>query len=470
MATFNKKVVDVTVVIGTQNIATTDFGTPLFVATHNVFPERVRLYSDLNSVLQDGFAIGSSVYQYCQLAFNGTFRPAEIMIGRMDLDTVTIDFTDIDTTEGSKLSIYFGTNLPTLTPLVIEYTVPAAATAATITTAVKALIDAETDITDVATTALDGTTKIELTPVATPAYGISVGYGDGNYSILNNSSSTTAATLPQVLQENENFFTVSVEDHTTSSLLATANFCLTNFKVAVLSSQEADIITTATTDVASLLKQQELEALLTYAPDADKTFPEGGVAGAISSLGPETGETLHLKTMAGLVAPKLSDTEMQNAWAKNCNYLVTQFGRTFYYEGKVSNGLYFDVIRFKYWIKARSEESIFRTLFSRSNAGRSLKIRDDDLPLLRGALLDNPINVGIQAGSIATGIETLSDGSRVSLDPVVTVPSRGQIPTQDILDRIVNNVQVEVVYNSPIHFVKVRITVLLSKDSTTQGV
>lgn len=41
------KVVDVTVNLGTQPIDTVGFETPLFIAMHNNFKQRVKVYADL---------------------------------------------------------------------------------------------------------------------------------------------------------------------------------------------------------------------------------------------------------------------------------------------------------------------------------------------------------------------------------------------------------------------------------------
>ncbi len=78
------KVVDVTVNLGTQPIDTVGFETPLFIAIHNNFTERARVYAELDQMVEDGFAQGSAAYEFAAKAFGGVFPPQYVMIGRQD--------------------------------------------------------------------------------------------------------------------------------------------------------------------------------------------------------------------------------------------------------------------------------------------------------------------------------------------------------------------------------------------------
>lgn len=62
MAEYQDKVVDVEVSLGTQPIDTVGFETPMFLAIHNNFPERVRFYVSTAGMIADGFAVGSPAY------------------------------------------------------------------------------------------------------------------------------------------------------------------------------------------------------------------------------------------------------------------------------------------------------------------------------------------------------------------------------------------------------------------------
>jgi len=91
-----------------------------------------------------------------------------------------------------------------------------------------------------------------------------------------------------------------------------------------------------------------------------------------------------------------------------------------------------------------------------------MKMSDEDMPVIKSILTNNPINIGIRNGGILTGYDSVS---KVSYDPVITVPRRAQIPTNDLANRILNDVKVELVYNNSLHYVKIRASVVLDRPA-----
>ena len=89
-----------------------------------------------------------------------------------------------------------------------------------------------------------------------------------------------------------------------------------------------------------------------------------------------------------------------------------------------------------------------------------MKMSDEDLPVLKSVLLNNPINIGIRNGGILTGYDTVN---KVSYDPIITIPRRAEIPTNDLANRILRDVKVELVYNNSLHYVKIRASVVLDR-------
>ena len=61
---YQDQIVDVEVNLGTQPIDTVGFETPMFLAIHNNFTERLRFYISADSMVDDGFAVGSPAYQF----------------------------------------------------------------------------------------------------------------------------------------------------------------------------------------------------------------------------------------------------------------------------------------------------------------------------------------------------------------------------------------------------------------------
>lgn len=461
---YNDKVVDVTVELGTQPISTEGFETPLFVAIHNAFADRQRIYGDTDSLVADGFAVGSPVHTFATKAFAGKFPPQYIRVGRQALTNTVIDFTgktNIDPATPVAVNVASGNYTAS-----IVVSVTAASTPATIATALAAALTADTTLADVLTATVGTAADAGKVTVVSKDDGLfSFGIDQGEYTITSTTSETVSGVLPTIAASSEDWYFLSTESHTNASILAAAAYAAANYKLHVYSSQDAGIPANDDSSIGAQLKALSYDTSLgMYDPTADTTFPEAGEIGAMASNDPSFGDSLHLKTFPGVVAPTLSLTQRSNIWGQNVNLyrMINSVGA--FWEGKVASGQYVDVIRFGHWMKFRSEESLFGYMSRRSNLGLSVKMSDDDLINLRSVLMNNPIQPGITNGAILTGYDT---ENQVFYDPVITIPSRGSIPSNDLATRTLNNVKVEVVYNNSLHFVKIRITVLLDKTGST---
>ena len=457
---YNDKVVDVTVELGTQPISTVGFETPLFVAIHDVFTVRQKIYGDTDSMIEDGFAPGSPAHTFATKAFAGKFPPQYIAIGRQALTSTVIDFTgyvNVDPNSPVSLTAASGSYLAS-----IVAQVTAASTPTTIATNVAALLTADTVLTTVMTVeAAAGV--VTVTPKSGGAF--SIGRDAGNYDLNSETSEVVSAVLPAIAEESNDWYFLSTEQHSDSAILAAAAYAAANYKLHVYSTADTKVPANDVSSIAAQLKALAYDnSIGMYDPTADTTFPEAGIVGAMAANDPSFGDSIHLKTMPGVVAPTLGLTERSNIWGQNLNFyrVINSVGA--FWEGKVASGQYVDVIRFGHWMKFRTEESVFGYMSRRSNMGLSMKMSDDDLINLKSVMLNSPINTGIANGAILTGYDS---ENKVFYDPVITIPARSSIPSNDLATRTLNNVKVEVVYNNSLHFVKIRITVLLDKTGST---
>lgn len=452
------KVVDVTVELGTQPIDTVGFETPMFLAIHNVFPERVRAYTDLDQLVSDGFAPGSPAHTFATKAFGGKFRPSILLIGRQALTGTTVDFTGQSNDDTVFLNVAVGKYVTSVSFAATDTTTPAQ-----IATGIAAAINGDTLLSPVITATATGS----VVSITGTSY-FSIGAESGNYKVTNTTGESVSVAISAANAVNENWYFLSTESHSAQSILAAASYASANYKMHVYSTADAgskDPL--SATSIADQLKALSYDTSIgMYDPLADSAFPEGGIVGATASNDPSYGDSVHLKTMAGTIAPSLSPTDRMTIWGKNLNFYRVINGVGSFYEGKVASGQYFDVVRFGHWLKFRSEESVFGYMSRRSNLGLSMKMSDEDLPNLKAVLMNSPINTGITNGAILTGYDTVN---KVFYDPVVTIPVRATIPSNDIAARILNNVKVELVYNSPLHFVKIRMSVLLDKTGSSTG-
>lgn len=459
---YNDKVVDVTVALGTQPISTVGFETPMFLAIHNVFTERFRAYTDLDSLVDDGFAPGSPAHTFATKVFAGTFRPQYLMIGRQGFTNTIVDFTgQVNTDPDAPVALNVASGAYQTSVIVA---VTGASTPTSIATALAAAINGDATLTTVMTaTASAGV--VTLAPKNGGSF--SVGRDSGNMTITNTSGETVSSVLPQILTATENWYFLSTEQHTNAAILAAASFAAANYKLHVYSTADELSKTPGSNSIANQLKALQYDTTIgMYDPLADSAFSEGGIIGAMASNDPSYGDSIHLKTLDGVIAPTLSATDRMTIWDQNLNFYRMINGVGSFYEGKCASGNYVDVVRFGHWLKFRTEESVFGYMSRRSNLGLSMKMSDDDLPNLKAVMMNSPINVGITNGSILTGYDSVN---KVFYDPVITIPLRASIPTNDLAARTLNNVKVELVYNTPLHFVKIRMTVLLDKTGSSSG-
>lgn len=454
MAEYQDKVVDVEVSLGTQPIDTVGFETPMFLAIHNNFPERVRFYVSTEGMVADGFAVGSPAYQFATNAFAGNFAPQRVGIGRMALGDSKVDFTGTTNTEQVVVNLTLNSMIKTVKVNVLPGNTPAQ-----IATALAQGITDDADLQDKVTATASGTV---VTLASTEI--LSVGKGAGNYKIVNDSAETVATVLPQVVGENHNWYFLSHEARSDADIVAAAEFAKANYKFHVYNSSDADAYAAenSSASVFDTLKALRYDSLGTSDADSDVSFTEGSVIGAMAANDPSYGDSLHLKTMPGMKPSNLTDIQRSNAWSRNANIYRAMYGTNSYIEGRTSSGQYADVIRFSHWVKFRMEESVFAYMKRRSDMGLSMKMSDEDLPVLKSVLMNNPINIGIRNGGILTGYDT---ENKVSYDPTIVIPKRANIPTNDLAARILRDVKVEIVYNNSLHYVKIRAAVVLDRPA-----
>lgn len=459
---YNDKVVDVTVALGTQPIDTVGFETPLFLAIHNVFPERYRFYTGADQLVDDGFAAGSPAHAYAVKVFAGKFPPQLLMIGRQAFTNTILDFTGQTNTDPDSPVAFNVVSGAYSTSVIIAVT--GASTPTSIATSLAAAMNGDATLTTVLT-ASSNAGVVTITPKDGGSF--SIAKDSGNVVVSNSTSETVSSVLPQIHTQTDNWYFLSTEQHTNSAILAAAAFAAANYKLHVYSTADELVKTEGSNSIANQLKALQYDTSIgIYDPLADSAFSEAGIVGAMASNDPSYGDSIHLKTMEGVIAPTLSPTNRLTIWNQNLNSYRMINGVGSFYEGKVASGNYVDIVRFGHWLKFRTEESVFGYMSRRSNQGLSVKMSDEDLPSLKSVILNNPINVGISNGSILTGYDT---ENKVFYDPVVTIPLRANIPTNDLAARVLNNVKVELVYNTALHFVKIRMTVLLDKTGAKSG-
>lgn len=118
------------------------FGTPLLLGYHTRFPEKYRVYAELEDLTSDGFATHDPVYRMALAALSQTVRPEKLIVGRLPsahTHTQTVTVTSAVEGEHVKITVVAPTTGIATT---IDYTIGSAESTSTVATALELLIEA----------------------------------------------------------------------------------------------------------------------------------------------------------------------------------------------------------------------------------------------------------------------------------------------------------------------------------------
>lgn len=370
-------IVEVVITRETASIDTAAFNIPLILTTHTNFQERARTYTTINGVLED-FESTSNTYLMAQAMFSGDIKPPSIIVGRKQVDQVTI------TPVVANSAVY----TVTVNGTAYSFTSDASATADEITEGLEAAITA----TGVNVTDNIGTLTIEPT---TPGDNWSVVVSSNMVKTDGTSSETWVDALGEVESENNQWYALTAETHSEADVLTLAAAIEARRKIYGTSTQEATVPSTATTDIASKLSDLNYDrTFLVYLPTADTQFPECVWIGSQLPEVPGSNDW-DLKQGSGITVSSLSETQKVNLRNKNTNFYTRKAGLEVFQDGNMVSGAPIDEIIFIDWVVARLEESVFFRMvnskkipFTRTGA----TIIESDI---RGVLSQGVANQGI---------------------------------------------------------------------------
>jgi len=431
-------IVNVIITTQTTPISQVGFGTPLIMSYHTNFAERARVYSAstaLSSMIDDGFATTDPAYLCAQAILSQDPRVQNIVVGREA------------NTQKKKIKITPTATLEALTDYIVyvngkeaKYTTDSTPTVAEITAGLKTVIDAlsenvtttdnTTDLDIEANTVADWfTLKIQLRRLLTREDNTPDGSG----------GDTFADDLAAVIDENDDWYTLHITNHSKAVITAAAAEIETKKKLLVTNSGDDDITTTATDDVASTLQDSS------YARTALMFHPEpykfAGAAWAGGLLPKDPGSvTWKFKRLSGVPIYTVSATEISNIEGKDCNYYTDvglPLGIT--QQGVTSAGEFIDITRGTDWLRQRLQERIFSQLANQ-----------DKIPY-------TDIGVGVIEAEVRAQLREgiANDFLAATPEPVVTVPLVADISTVDKANRFLPDVNFEATLAGAIHSVQI---------------
>lgn len=437
-------IVDVNVTLATRPTAAANFSLPLFLSTHNVFPERARAYTSVSTAQEDGFDTQHPVTKYLTGVFSGNFPPRKVWVGRkllLDIDVIPTTVTD-DTIYSYKIIV-------DTTQTVVSIDSGTSATATTISTALVAAMTAVTGV-----TVADNTGSLSITPddinVALTLFDITDNTGVVYNTDVTESWTTCYNEVRQFLTED--YFFLGGDSHVVADQTELFGLAQANGDFYVTSSQAAEIIDPVdTTDIMSAMQTLSYQKGMTlYHSQSDTYYPEGAIIGAWAGTDEGT-TTLHGRTLVGVPIDDLTETEISTIQSKNGSSYPEIAGAGFLLDGFVPDGNFADTIRFALWLESRVAESVFNLIKSKSDAGKKVPFNNIGISMVRQAIV-NPLDIAYSRGA------TTKDETTGESHTIIT-PTRLEVPENDRANRYLPDIEFYVIYSGAVHRCKINGTV-----------
>lgn len=347
-----QEIVDVNIVVQNSGISIASFNKPMYLGLHKVFTERARTYASVDEMLDDGFDPNSQEVVVATAVFAQDVTVESLVIGRRHSDEVET-ITPSPVADNTEYTV-------TINGTEFSFTSGVGATASSIVDGLVAAINGGSE----PVTAVDNNTTLALT-ADVPGDDYTVTTSENLTVVVDDySAESLTAAIAAVRAVDDTWYGLMTHTHVEDDVLEVAGVieALDVPKIYGFSTADADIITSSTTDVLSLLQDLEYDRTFgLYDPDADSAFPEAAWFGVM--LAKEPGEaTWMFKTLVGQDADALTTTQRNFVNGKNGNTYEEIGGVSITREGKVASGEYIDVIVGIDWLTARMTERIFDAL------------------------------------------------------------------------------------------------------------
>jgi hypothetical protein len=370
------------------------FGRPLFLSSEATYVGRTKLYTastGLADMLVDGFSANGKTYRDVQTLLSQKPCPVDFKIGKRTLKpTSTVNLIPTVTTQGF---VYSGEISCGTAWIAFSYTVLAAATVATISTALAALIGA---LSAGVTASGASTTWCALTATAT-GKPIQVRSLVPELNVADVTTDPGVATdLAAVVAADNDWFGLLLDSNSKAEVMAAAAYIETKRKLFfVTTSDSATQDPSSTTDVIYLMKALAyFNTAVFYHHDVN-----GGMAaaplGSFLTTVPGAATLAHLAVIgvapsdvAGNGSPYCTAAEQNAVQGKNGNTYITLGSQGDVYPGKVVGGDFVDNVRFIHFMFARIQETFIDLLQGLSNAGSKLPMTDKGISKAKNTLLN----------------------------------------------------------------------------------
>lgn len=437
-----ERIIDLQISRETSAVSQAGFGAANFLSFTALFQERIKQYSSYSAIAEDDLA-GSDTLLFASKYFGQENRPQTLYVTRKAKDApriITLDFV-ADLVTGNTIDLKINTVPIAQVTFATSHSVTMTALAAAIAALASVASATVTSGRQITITGQDSGVAIAVNDLVI-AGGSSQTTGSTTVTQYEDTVATDVESLEEAQSINDDWYALATYQHSEAAIKNFAAYIQAQRKIYVASTKDADVLTSATDDVASDLKAASYDrTAIIYSADSDN-YPEGAWLGGLLPKQPGS-ITWKFKSLSGIVVDSLNDTEKSNALSKNCNTYTVVGGTNITEEGNMSEGEFIDIIRGVDWLHARITENIYQAF-----------VNEDKIPYTDNgvAIIVNRINQILLQG-VARSV--LRDNPA----PTVTAPLVQNVAINDRANRILPDVTFEAQMAGAIHKTVIRGTV-----------
>lgn len=432
------QIIQVNITRNTTSPSQVGFGTPMLASYHTKYVDRVRTYTSLSSMEDDGFTSADPAYKMAADLLAQSPTVPNFKVGRLDnASAQTIDFTPSDTTEGLVYTIKVTGpgGAASLAGETFSYTVAASDTVALICDGLVAAMAANVG----SWTVTDNATHITI---AADNSGELFGFSDLNAELESKDNTPDpglAADLGAILTADQDWYGFALDSNSEAQINAAAAWVEANERIFIAQSSDNDILVSlTTTDIASDLQTAAYDRTALFFHRGNQDYISAAFLG--KALPPNPGTVTNAyKTLSSINVDSLTSSNLTVLDAKGANHYTRLAGVNITRYGIVSSGEYLDIIQGTDWLKARIQERIYGVLV---NNGK-VPYTTSGINLIRAEILAQ-LRIGVQRGFLAA-----------SPEPTCTVPAIGDVAAADKAQRLLQDVLFRATLAGAIHKVTV---------------
>lgn len=409
-------VADIQVSTTGAQLATVPYNVPLVLSTSARFAERLRFYSSMDAIEEDGFVEADPEHQIAAKILSPRNRISSIAFGRLgNLPTQRFAVTPV----ASNLHTYsLEIGLPGAAPSVVSFTADSSATLTEIIAGLKTAIDALS----LPVTVSDQTTymRIALTTAGDNLHLKSLDRASLRIA-QDHADPGVAADLSAIQTYNAGWYAVLNAFNSTAMGTAIAAWVQARDDKAFIADCDETVAaqtgTGSATDLAAVIDANSYDRSMAVVNEASDKFLGATWLGEMFTRDPGAAANWAWKTLTGQSASGWSDTEIANIKARHANFYYTLAGRDVTFDGRVGGGEYFDTFPWGIdWLRNEVQVEIATLEFNADKIPQTQAGAEQIAAAIR-RVLDRAVKRGLLAPSpepfvVVPDITTLSQADK----------------------------------------------------------